>query len=70
MLREREEDGLVARTVYPVVPPKVAYSLTDETLTLAPLLQTLNTWGRQWHATRGITPRNELSAPAAEPALL
>jgi DNA-binding HxlR family transcriptional regulator len=68
-LRELEEDGLVTRTIYPVVPPKVEYSLTDEALTLAPLLQSLNTWGRQWLATRGLTPRNELSAPAAEPAV-
>lgn len=35
-LRELDEDGLIARTIYPVVPPKVEYSLTDEALTLAP----------------------------------
>ncbi|WP_350224966.1 helix-turn-helix domain-containing protein [Arthrobacter sp. efr-133-TYG-120] len=66
-LRELEEDGLAVRTVYPVVPPKVAYSLTDEALTLPPLLQTLNTWGRQWLATRGITPATNCRHPPRSP---
>jgi len=69
-LRELEEDGLVARMVYPVIPPKVEYSLTDEAIELSPLLLSLNTWGRKWLATRGITPRNELPAVEAEPAVL
>jgi DNA-binding HxlR family transcriptional regulator len=58
-LRELEEDGLVARTVYPVVPPRVEYTLTDEALALTPLLRSLNTWGEEWLVRRGITPRNE-----------
>jgi DNA-binding HxlR family transcriptional regulator len=66
-LRELEEDGLVLRTVYPVVPPKVEYSLTAEALDLAPLLHSLNTLGRQWLATRGIIPRNEQPAPPRTP---
>jgi DNA-binding HxlR family transcriptional regulator len=70
-LRELEEDGLVNRTVYPVVPAKVEYSLPDEALDLAPLLQSLSTWGRRWLTNRGIIPRNELpSPPAPEPAVL
>ncbi len=44
-VRELEEDGLVHRTVYPVVPPKVEYKLTDEALSLAPLLIVLSEWG-------------------------
>lgn len=43
-LRELERDGLVARTVYPVVPPKVEYRLTEFGRTLAPLLEALETW--------------------------
>lgn len=50
-LRELEEDGMVGQTAYAVVPPRLEYSLTDEGLTLAPLLQSLNTWGRKWLAT-------------------
>lgn len=63
-LRELEEDGLVQRTVYPVVPPKVEYSLTAEAVELSPLLMNLNDWGSGWLAARGLTPRKEL--PEAE----
>lgn len=44
-LRELERDGLVARKVYPEVPPKVEYRLTDYGQTLAPVLRALKTWG-------------------------
>lgn len=37
-LRELEKDGLIHREVYPVVPPKTEYSLTDLGKTLAPIL--------------------------------
>lgn len=59
-LRELEEDGLVKRTVYPVVPPHVEYSLTPESRSLEPLLISLNEWGVQWLSRRGIAlPDNE-----------
>ena len=44
-LRELEEDGLVQREVYPVVPPKVEYSLTEYGKTLEPILKMLYKWG-------------------------
>jgi len=44
-LRELEEAGLVARKVYPVVPPKVEYSLTEKGRTLEPVLLALKAWG-------------------------
>ena len=44
-LRELESDGLVHREVYPVVPPKVEYSLTDLGQTLEPLLRKVADWG-------------------------
>ncbi|MEN8831155.1 helix-turn-helix domain-containing protein [Pacificibacter sp.] len=44
-LRELEESGLVSRKVYPVVPPKVEYSLTSKGLTLEPILEALRRWG-------------------------
>lgn len=44
-LRELEADGLVHREVYPVVPPKTEYSLTDEGRTLLPMLQAMQQWG-------------------------
>ncbi len=44
-LRELEEDGIVRREVYPVVPPKVEYSLTEYGKTLIPILKQLYLWG-------------------------
>jgi DNA-binding HxlR family transcriptional regulator len=46
-LRELEEDGIVNREVYPVVPPKVEYSLTEYGKTLKPILKQLYLWGEK-----------------------
>ena len=53
-LRELEETGLVHREVYPVVPPKVEYSLTKEALQLFPALEAMRAWGRGYADARGI----------------
>jgi len=44
-LRELEEDGLVHRKVYKVVPPKVEYSLTERGKRLRPVLKEMGLWG-------------------------
>jgi DNA-binding HxlR family transcriptional regulator len=44
-LRSMEEDGLITRTVYPEVPPRVEYALSDLGLTLKPILDSMVTWG-------------------------
>ncbi|CAK06958.1 MULTISPECIES: winged helix-turn-helix transcriptional regulator [Rhizobium] len=44
-LRELEESGLVSRTVYPVVPPRVEYAMTPLGMTLEPVIQALAAWG-------------------------
>ena len=44
-LKELEEHELVTRKVYPVVPPKVEYSLTDFGKTLIPVITALGQWG-------------------------
>ncbi len=44
-LRELEEDGIVHREVYPVVPPKVEYSLTEYGQSLKPILKQMYLWG-------------------------
>jgi DNA-binding HxlR family transcriptional regulator len=49
-LRDMEEDGLVIRTVYPVVPPKVEYRLSDTGKTLQPVLDALHHWGEDYRA--------------------
>ena len=47
-LRELEEDGLVNRKVYPEVPPKVEYSLTEKGESVVPILQALCNWGEKY----------------------
>ena len=47
-LRELERDGLIHRTVYPVVPPKTEYSLTDFGKSLIPVLDAMCHWGEQY----------------------
>ncbi|AGY82505.1 MULTISPECIES: winged helix-turn-helix transcriptional regulator [Carnobacterium] len=44
-LRELEEDKIIHRTIYPVVPPKVDYILTDIGLSLEPVVTTICDWG-------------------------
>jgi len=46
-LRDMERDGLVKRTVYAEVPPRVEYALTDSGRTLQPVLDTLKAWGEK-----------------------
>lgn len=45
-LRELEQDGLIKRKVYPVVPPKVEYSITSYGKTLYPVLESMASWGK------------------------
>jgi DNA-binding HxlR family transcriptional regulator len=44
-LRQLEADGLVIRTVYPQVPPRVEYSLSTRGRSLEPVIMALKTWG-------------------------
>jgi DNA-binding HxlR family transcriptional regulator len=47
-LRELERDGVVNRTVYPQVPPKVEYSLTEFGHSLEPILLLMREWGDRY----------------------
>jgi len=44
-LRELERDGLVARSVFPEIPPRVEYSLTPLSESLVPVLEAMGRWG-------------------------
>jgi DNA-binding HxlR family transcriptional regulator len=57
-LRELESDGLVHREVFPVVPPKTEYSLTEYGQTLAPVLKSMCDWGNE-HLSEYIIPSAE-----------
>jgi DNA-binding HxlR family transcriptional regulator len=43
-LRELEKEGLINRVVYPEVPPKVEYSITEYGMTLKPILEAMHEW--------------------------
>lgn len=55
-LRELERDGLILRRVYPVVPPKVEYSLSARGESLFPILQAMYDWGSKLLQEDGIQP--------------
>ncbi|HBQ85039.1 MAG TPA: transcriptional regulator [Syntrophomonas sp.] len=47
MLKELEKDGLIERTEYPQIPPKVEYSLSERGISLIPVLDTMCRWGEE-----------------------
>jgi DNA-binding HxlR family transcriptional regulator len=53
-LRELEQDGLVSRTVYPVVPPKVEYTLTEKGRRVMPIVQAIRALGLEFMREVGI----------------
>ena len=61
-LRDLEESGLVSRKVYPVVPPKVEYSLTETGWSLKPVLEQLCAWGTDYRRSREANAANASNA--------
>lgn len=51
-LRSMEQDGLVTRTVYPEVPPRVEYSLSPLGESMRPIIQAMEQWGAQYKAAK------------------
>ncbi len=47
-LRELEAHGIIDRRIYPQIPPKVEYSLSELGQTVIPVIQQLSAWGRQY----------------------
>ena len=47
-LRSMVEDGLITRTVYPEVPPRVEYALSDLGKSLKPILDSMVAWGNSY----------------------
>lgn len=47
-LRSMEKDNIITRTVYPEVPPRVEYSLSDVGETMRPIINAMATWGEDY----------------------
>jgi DNA-binding HxlR family transcriptional regulator len=63
-LRELEQDGLISRTVFAEVPPRVEYALTASGLALAPTWQSLEAWGNACRQAAEGTSPSSFAAPA------
>ena len=50
-LRSMEADGLITRTVYAEVPPRVEYSLSELGETMRPILDAMEAWGNSYKST-------------------
>lgn len=50
-LRSMEEDGLITRTVYPEVPPRVEYALSDIGESMRPILTAMQIWGENYKSS-------------------
>lgn len=55
-LRELEAQNLIHREVYPVVPPKVEYSLTETGKSLMPILTAMRDWGVEYLHSKNLEP--------------
>lgn len=57
-LRELETEGFITRTVYPVVPPKVEYALTDRGMRAMPLIEAIRNYGLELMQEMGAEERH------------
>ena len=51
-LRSMEEDGIITRTVYPEVPPKVEYALSELGESMRPIIRAMEQWGIAYKESR------------------
>ena len=68
-LRELEEKQLIFRKIYPVIPPKVEYSLTETGRSLMPVLVAMRDWGADYLRKKDTEPTCFMmhSDPLSEP---
>ena len=51
-LRSMEADGIITRTVYPEVPPRVEYALSDLGESMRPIIKSMETWGLDYKKSK------------------
>ena len=59
-LRELEAEGIVKRVVYPQIPVRVEYQLTEKGYALKPVIEAIHTWAEQWIE---LVPQTVVSRP-------
>jgi len=59
-LRELEEEDIIMRKVYPQIPPKVEYSITEYGKSIEPILEAMHEWGTK-HILHKMQKRNQKS---------
>lgn len=52
-LRSMEADGIITRTVYPEVPPRVEYALSDLGESMRPIMDAMEIWGTEYKKSMG-----------------
>ncbi|MEO3785928.1 helix-turn-helix domain-containing protein [Actinocorallia sp. B10E7] len=67
-LRDMERDGMLTRTVYPTIPPKVSYELTDLGRSVTRLMAGIKVWAEQ-HADEIVAARHLYDARAGQEPL-
>ena len=66
-LRALEEEGIVARSTFPAVPPRVEYSLTEKGLALIPIIDNMREYGERWLGAQCTATPDAAAAGPAEP---
>ncbi|QHJ72212.1 MULTISPECIES: helix-turn-helix domain-containing protein [Planococcaceae] len=61
-LRELEDEDIIARVVYPQVPPKVEYSMTEYGRSLEPILEAMHEWGAKHTEHKMEKQQNQLKS--------
>lgn len=61
-LRELEDEDIIRRVVYPQVPPKVEYSMTDYGRSLEPILEAMHEWGEKHTEHKAKVEQNQLKS--------
>src|SRR3954451_23888847 len=64
-LRALEEEGIVQRSTYPEVPPRVEYVLTEKGRALVPIIDSMRTYGTEWLGAAGSCARGARGVAAS-----